>query len=311
MKIARPSGVIRRQFLNGTATTHPADIAMTTSPEAGAGWTAIVLAGQRPGIDPLAAAFGEKAKALVRIAGRAMLDRVLDAVLATPFVARVVVLGQSPARLRRGAATVFRDDARIAWIEASAGISESLRGVVGGAAAPWPVLVTTADHPLLTREMLESFVGRIQAAGGDEDVAVAMVESATILARYPETKRTWLRFRDGAWSGANLFTLRGPTAIRALDLWSEVEQNRKRPIRLFWRFGPLFTLRALTRSIGLADALARVGGRFGVKARLIPLDYAEAAIDVDKPSDHALAEAILKASGRGEAGSGRLSPPDV
>ena len=61
----------------------------------------------------------------------------------------------------------------------------------------------------------------------------------------------------------------------------------------------MFTLRALTRSIGLADALARVGGRFGVKARLIPLDYAEAAIDVDKPSDHALAEEILKASGRG------------
>ncbi|HEY0269487.1 MAG TPA: NTP transferase domain-containing protein, partial [Sphingomonas sp.] len=223
------------------------------------------------------------------------LDRVLETVLQVPFVARIVVLGQAPATLRRGAAARFRDDPRVAWIEAGAGISESLRGVVGGAAAPWPVLVTTADHPLLSVEMLESFV----AAGGDEDVAVAMVERATILARYPETKRTWLRFRDGAWSGANLFTLRGPAAARALDLWSEVEQNRKRPLKLFWRFGPLFTLRALTRSIGLGDAVARIGRRFGVKARLIPLDYAEAEIDVDKPSDHALAEAILLASGRG------------
>jgi GTP:adenosylcobinamide-phosphate guanylyltransferase len=280
------------------ATQHRIDIADILAPSvadapAGAGWTVIVLAGQRPGTDPLAAAFGEKAKALVRIAGRAMLDRVLETVLSTPAVARVVVLGQSSARLRRGAA--HRDDPRVTWAEASSGISASLRTVVGSAIAPWPVLVTTADHPLLTREMVESFL----TAGGDEDVAVAMVESATILASYPETKRTWLRFRDGAWSGANLFTLRGPAAVRALDLWSEVEQNRKRPLRLFWRFGPLFTLRALTRSIGLGDALTRVGRRFGVKARLIPLDYAEAAIDVDKPGDHALAERILQASGRG------------
>jgi CTP:molybdopterin cytidylyltransferase MocA len=261
----------------------------------GDGWTVIILAGQRPGIDPLAAAFGEKAKALVRIAGRAMLDRVLETVLATPFVARVVVLGQSSAKLRRGAAPQFRNDARICWSEASAGISESLRAVVGTGIAPWPVLVTTADHPLLTPAMLESFV----AQGGDEDVAVAMVERATIIAAYPETKRTWLRFSDGSWSGANLFTLRRPAAVRALDLWSEVEQNRKKPLRLFWRFGAGFTLRALTRSIGLGVALDRVGRRFGVKAKLIPLNYAEAAIDVDKPSDHALAEAILTASGRG------------
>jgi CTP:molybdopterin cytidylyltransferase MocA len=281
------------------ATTYRIDSAEAASPPGAAPvraiWTVVILAGQRPGIDPLAAAFGEKSKALVRIAGRAMLDRVVETVLATPFVAGVVVLGQSPERLRRGAAAAFRDDPRIRWIEASAGISESLRGVVGGEAAPWPVLVTTADHPLLTRDMLESFV----AAGGGEDVAVAMVESATILARYPETKRTWLRFRDGSWSGANLFALRAPAAVRALDLWSEVEQNRKRPLRLFWRFGPWFTLRALTRSIGLGDALARVGRRFGMKVLLIPLDYAEAAIDVDKPSDHALAEGILMASGRG------------
>jgi GTP:adenosylcobinamide-phosphate guanylyltransferase len=269
--------------------------ASDTMLDATARWTVIILAGQRPGTDPLAAAFGEKAKALVQIAGRAMLDRVLETALATPLAARVLVLGQEPARLRRGSAARFREDPRVAWGEAGAGISDSLRAVVGTAAAPWPILVTTADHPLLTRAMIESFI----AGSGDEDVAVAMVERATILAVYPETRRTWLRFRDGAWSGANLFTLRGPAAIRALDLWSQVEQDRKRPLRLFRRFGPVFTFQALTRSIGLGTALERMGRRFGVRARLVPLDYAEAAIDVDKASDHALAERILRASGRG------------
>ena len=41
------------------------------------------------------------------------------------------------------------------------------------------------------------------------DVAVAMVERDVLLTRYPESKRTWLKFRGGWWSGANMFRLRG------------------------------------------------------------------------------------------------------
>jgi len=52
-------------------------------------------------------------------------------------------------------------------------------------------------------------------------------------------------------------------------------------------------LRALTRTIGLGAALGRAGKRLGLLARLVPLSDAEAAIDVDKPSDHAQAEEIL------------------
>jgi hypothetical protein len=43
--------------------------------------------------------------------------------------------------------------------------------------------------------------------------------------------------------------------------------------------------------------LQRAGARLGFTARLIALPIAEAAIDVDKPSDHQLAEAILTARG--------------
>jgi hypothetical protein len=55
----------------------------------------------------------------------------------------------------------------------------------------------------------------------------------------------------------------------------------------------MLAVRALTRTIGLADALARAGQRLGLSARLIAMPMAEAAIDVDKPADHALAETIL------------------
>ncbi len=59
-------------------------------------WTAILLAGQRPGVDPLAQAFGEQWKALIRIDGEAMLSRVAKTLLASPSIARILVVAQQP-----------------------------------------------------------------------------------------------------------------------------------------------------------------------------------------------------------------------
>jgi GTP:adenosylcobinamide-phosphate guanylyltransferase len=249
-------------------------------------WTAIVLAGQRPGVDRLAAHFGQTYKALVTVGGEPMLTRVVRTLSATPRIARIVVLAQDPGTL--GAAVSAGGEATI--LTSAAGISASIKAVAGTADAPWPILVTTADHPLLTPSFVESFLDRSVGC----DLGVGMVERATILAAYPDNKRTWLRFRDGAWSGANLFSLATDRVRAALDLWAAAEQDRKTAWKLFLHFGPWLALRALTRTIGLAQAFDAAGKRLGLSARLVALDDAEAAIDVDKPSDHALAEAILK-----------------
>jgi GTP:adenosylcobinamide-phosphate guanylyltransferase len=247
-------------------------------------WTAIVLAGQRPGEDPLASHFGETFKARVRLGGETMLARVLRALTQTPEVARIVVLAQDDAVL----AGIDRDE-RIRFVTSGAGISASIAALAGEADAPWPVLVTTADHPLLTPEIISHFLAESTAC----DLAVGVVERHTLETAYPGNRRTWLRFSDGAWTGANLFALNGAAARAALEFWSRAEQDRKTAWRLFLHFGPWLCLRALTRTIGLTRGLAQAGARLGLSARLIALPFAEAAIDVDKPSDHDLAEQIL------------------
>ena len=254
-------------------------------------WTALLLAGQRPGTDPLAAHFGETWKALVEVGGEPMLSRVARALLASPSIDRIVVLAQSPEALTARPGTAWlASESRIAFTASVASISQSVSNVAGRA-APWPVLVTTADHALLTPEMVEDFV----AAAGDADIAVALVERRTLLARYPGNRRTWLKFRGGAYSGANLFALTGERARAALDLWARVEQDRKKGWKLVAAFGPWLLLRALTRTITLHAGLAAAGRRLGLSARAVVLPQAEAAIDVDKPADHKLAEAILTA----------------
>jgi len=266
-------------------------------PNATRQWTAIVLAGQRPGVDSLASHFGERLKARVAVGGQPMLARVIATLEQTPQIAGIVVLAQDEAVMAGIATGAAR------FCASGAGIANSLAEVAGGAMAPWPVLVTTADHPLLTPEIVTAFL----AASSDCDLAVGMVERRTLEASYPGNRRTWLRLADGDWSGANLFALAGPAVASALHFWSRAEQDRKSAFRLFLRFGPWLFLRALTRTIGLAEGLARAGRRLGLTARLVALPFAEAAIDVDKPSDHALAEEILAHRDISTAGPAGLS----
>lgn len=253
--------------------------------EAKTGWTALILAGQRPGVDPLAAAFGETFKALVPVGGRPMVARVVETVLNMSSVSKVVILCQEPEIIR----AVLPDHPKLSYVESQSGISQSILSVAGTEAAPWPLFVTTADHPLLTPEMITHFL----EASDDTDVAVGMVERATILAAYPDNKRTWIKLRGGAWSGANLFALSNEAARKALTLWVSAEKDRKQLFKLFWHFGPLIALRAITRTISLQDGIAALGRRLGLSARAVPLPFAEAAIDVDKLSDHEQVEKIL------------------
>ena len=251
-------------------------------------WTAIVLAGERPGGDPVGRPFGPGPKALVTVGGQPMVARVVETLLATPQVRSIVVLAQET-----GALSDALPAEGVRLVTSGAGIAASVARIAGSADAPWPVLVTTADHPLLTPATVAEFLSGV----GDADVAVGFVSRTRVLARHPTTRRTWLRMRDDGWTGANLFALTGPRAGPALHHWAGVERDRKRAWRLIATFGPWLAARALGRTLTLSEALARAGERLGLTARAVALSDPDAAIDVDRPADRRLAELILWARG--------------
>ncbi len=154
-----------------------------------------------------------------------------------------------------------------------------------------PVLVTTADHALLDDAMLDAFLGA--SARIDADLTLALVSSKAIRARFPEAKRTYLRFRDDAYSGANLFLFRTPAARRAALFWRRVESERKRPWRIARAFGWMNLALFLLRRLDLDAAFERASRVVGARVAAIPLDIAEAAVDVDKIEDLELVRRIL------------------
>lgn len=262
------------------------------APSQQAKWTAIILAGQRPGRDPFIEECGQKYKALIEVAGQSMLRRVTEAVLASPEIKSVVILAQEPDCLMSGHMADLAGDPRIQLATSQSGIATSIAAVAGTDVAPWPMLVTTADHALLTTEMVNGFL----AGAGQADIAIGVGERRNVQGSYPTTKRTWMKFSDGHYSGANLFALAQANVAPALLLWASVEQDRKKSLSIISRFGPHLLLRALTRTISFPDAIGRAGKRLGLVAVPVIMPQPEAAIDVDKSSDLALVEEILGAT---------------
>jgi GTP:adenosylcobinamide-phosphate guanylyltransferase len=248
-------------------------------------WTAVVLAGSRPGRDPFAEQFGTDLKPVIPIAGEPMVRRPVRALLDSPAVARIIVVSQSPERI----AAALQEDARIDLRESQGTIAETIEKLILDRVADFPLLVTTADHALLDPEMIAELI----AGAAGADVAIGVVERRSLAARLPQSKRTWLAFRGGAYSGANLFALGSIKALAALEQWRSVEQDRKKGWRVLLALGPALLLGAALRLRTIDQSVAAMGRRLGMTARVVVLGNPLACVDVDKPVDHALVEAIL------------------
>ena len=251
-------------------------------------WTALLLAGSRPSGDPLARAMGASHKALIPIAGEPMILRPLRALLGSPEVGQIMILTQNSDDLR----PIVPKSRRISFHASRRTIAETMEDLIVKGTVQFPVLVTTADHALLDPQMIAEFT---EAAAG-ADLAVGVVERKGLLARLPQAKRTWIPFRRGAYSGANLFAFGSIKVLAPIEQWRSVEQARKSGLRLLSALGPMLLLGAALRLRTLDQSVAAVGRRFRMVIRAVVLSNPLACVDVDKPVDHAVVEAIL--SGR-------------
>ncbi len=258
---------------------------------AGVGFTAVVMAGSRGPADPVALMSAKSHKCLVDVSGTPMLARVLDTLESSRRISRIVLCVEESMR-------------PISWIEEriARGTLERLDAATSPAAsavracdalaAALPLLIVTADHPLLDEEMIEHFCQRAHECG---DVAVGVVRANLVLEAYPQSTRTILRFADAAYCGCNLFALNTAAARTAATFWTTLESARKHPWRLIRILGARPLVRYWRGRLKLAEAMAMLSRKLRIEAGAVELPFAEAAIDIDKPSDLTLVESILNA----------------
>jgi len=255
-------------------------------------FAALILAADRGIDDPVAKAAGVPCKSLTPIGGIPMVFRVVNALYASGQVDAINLCGPPESIVNQTADLGdLIASGRVKWYANQATPSASAYHVLQRLPDEDPVLLTTADHAMLSARMVDYFCSEARATGCDVVVGVARHE--TVTKAHPRTRRTATRLQDGAYCGCNLFAFLTPRARIAADFWRQVESQRKKPLRVIRVLGWMAVLRYIIGRLSLSEALDRISRRLGFKAGAVIMPFAEAAVDVDSVSDLELVEKII------------------
>ena len=255
-------------------------------------FSVIILAADRERADPVALSASVSCKALAPVCGREMVLRVLDALAASDQVATRFLVGPSASSVEQNAElSDLVKSGQVKWIAPRETPSSSAFAVLQSLPEDVPVLVTTADHALLTAEMVDHFCSEARNSGCD--VLAGVARHDLIAEAVPGTRRTVTKLKDGGYCGCNLFAFLTPESRKAADFWRKVENERKKPLRIIKIMGWMTVFRYLLGQLTMDQALGRLSQRMGLRAGVVRMPFAEAAIDVDKVEDLLLVESIL------------------
>ena len=255
-------------------------------------FTAVVLAGSRSSHDPVAEAAGVRCKALTPIGDKPMVTRVLNILQEAKSISSRVLCGPSWSIIEQEPELHSLIESQpIEWVAPQATPSTSTAFAVQSIPTEQPILITTADHALLTSEMVDFFCTNAQAT--DSDVIVGLVPYDLVKTAFPHSKRTVMKFKNQGYCGCNLFAFLTQKGRTIAEFWRQVEEQRKNPLHLIRTLGWMAVLRYLTGNLSLDQALEGISGKLGLKIKAVSLPYPHAAVDVDTVADLELVRQTL------------------
>jgi len=250
---------------------------------------AIVTAGGIPRPeDPLYTYSHGDSKALIDVAGKPMIQWVLDALGDAKQVNNVIVTGlssKSGVTCKKPLHFLSNQGRMLANIVA--GVNKSLELDKKNKY----VLIVSSDIPAIKPEMVDWLIDTCMET--KDDLYYGVCPRETMEKRFPDSKRTWTHLKGMDVCGSDISLSHVRMATEHLDMWEELIGNRKSPLKQasIIGFGTLFSL--FMRQLTLEDAVARVSNRIGINARAIVCPYAEPCMDVDKPHQLELLRADL------------------
>ena len=249
----------------------------------------VLLAGERADRDALRDETGVACKAMLKIDGTIMIRRVIDALEGASSVGAIHLSGPTEDCVKSDAGLAgLISENRVAWTAPGPSPSTSAYQMLRQFPGSQPVMITTADHPLLTSEVVDHFCRNAAQTGCD--VVVGLAPYDLVRSTYPDLKKTVLRFRDGEYCGCNLFAFLTEDGRRVADFWRQVEKDRKKPLVVIRLLGLWALLRYRMGWLTLDAALGGLSRRVGLRIGVVILPYAHASVDVDSVSDYHLVQ---------------------
>ncbi|AYO29286.1 MAG: hypothetical protein PWR06_1276 [Thermoanaerobacteraceae bacterium] len=227
-------------------------------------------------------------KATIKIEGKEMILYVIEALKALDFIQKIAVVGDKD-RLSFLAKKVDM------IVEQGNSLPQNI--LRGAEAFPEDeeLLVLTCDIPMITPEAIRDFA--VKARELEADFCYPIVRKEDNDAKYPGVHRTYVRIKDGTFTGGNIVMLKAGTVKKAIEKAEAFLAYRKKPWMLARILGISFVVKFALGILTIKELENRVSDLFGLKARAVISNYPEIGTDVDKESDLELVRKVLAGEG--------------
>lgn len=245
---------------------------------------ALILGGA-PNSGPLRQISGAQYEAGINIAGRSMIDYVISALRNVPVISHIIVVCDESVlseALKKQVTFIVKPGKTLL---------DSLNNGLKAMDAREPVLVLTADIPLISKEALEDF---LQSCNQKEaDVYYSFVPKEVNDQKYPGVKRTYVKLREGVFTGGNLVLLSPGVSRDHTDILNRAVLLRKKTLQLCLMLGWKYLFYLLVGRLTIHQIEDQVATILKIKAVGVISAFPEVGIDVDKPSDFHLVSKVL------------------
>jgi GTP:adenosylcobinamide-phosphate guanylyltransferase len=272
---------------------------------------AIVTAGGIPQPDdPLYPYSNGKSKAMIDVAGKPMIQWVLDALGGARRVERVIIVGLSPKNeLTCKKPLYYLSNQGRMLTNIVAGVNKALELNH----RTQYLLIVSSDIPALKSEMVDWLVDTSMKTR--DDLYYGVCPRQVMTKRFPDSRRTFTKLKDMEVCGSDINVTHVRMATEHLDTWERLIGHRKSALRQAAVIGWDTLFQLATRQFTLQELVERASQRIGIKGRAILWTRAEACMDVDKPhqleilrADLARQQRKAKPARKGRAGKKVIKP---
>lgn len=251
-------------------------------------YNALVLAGAK-GKGALEISTKVENKALIIMNNKPVIEYVIDALNTAEEIADIVVVGP-----KDNLYPYIGEKVKEILEEGNSVIENMERGIdfitTHLSNPKGKLLITTADIPLISSQAIDHFVGRCLE---EADFYYPIMEKEHILEKYPTTKRTYVRTREGKLCGGNIMLISPKLFHHKKELVKEAFDMRKDVKKFAKVLGLKLIIKFLFRSITVADIEKKISDVLGYKVVAVETSFPEMMIDLDKPDDLKLIQECL------------------
>ncbi len=226
-------------------------------------------------------------KAFIEIQGRPMIAYIITALAGTPDIGRTFVIGPD-----KELGSLLKEGYDFTPLSEKSSMLENAAAALAEANRNEPCLVLTGDIPLITRESIEDFLKL--CAPFEADFYYPILSRENCLKRFPQMKRTYVRLRDGYFTGGNIALIRPDWFIRSFPQLELFVTYRKKPLKLLRILPTGLILKFILNTLSVTDLERYLSQMMQAQARAVPCDFVEIGTDVDKISDLEIVRKALK-----------------